>query len=112
MLAIPGGFIDVDEPVEVGLRREIREEVGFDVGDLRYVGSDVNHYPYQGVTYPVVDCLFAGAVPAGANARPLDAVAGIEWHRLADVRGEDLAFPSIRTGRRLLLRLAEHPRQE
>jgi ADP-ribose pyrophosphatase YjhB (NUDIX family) len=103
MLAVPGGFIDFGETLEEGLRREVREEVGLEVIALRYVCSETNEYPYRGVTYPVVDCLFAGRVTDGGSAAPLDGVAGIEWHRLAAVRDEDLAFPSIRTGRRTLL---------
>src|SRR5439155_25600969 len=102
-LAVPGGFIDLGETLEAGLRRELREEVGLVVPDLRFVCSEVNHYLFAGVTYPVVDCLFAGTVADAAAAEPLDGVARIEWHRLADVREEDLAFPSIRTGRRILL---------
>jgi ADP-ribose pyrophosphatase YjhB (NUDIX family) len=102
-LAIPGGFVDFGEPLEVALPREIQEEVGVTVTDLRFVCSAVNDYPYAGVTYPVVDCIFAGTMRDPSAARPLDAVAGIEWHRLVDVREEELAFPSIRIGRRALL---------
>lgn len=103
MLAIPGGFIDAGETLETGLRREIEEEVGLTVTNLRFVCSEVNVYPYAGVEYPVVDCIFTGSVDDPGLVRPLDGVAGIEWHRLVDVRDEDLAFPSIRTGRRVLL---------
>jgi ADP-ribose pyrophosphatase YjhB (NUDIX family) len=103
MLAVPGGFVDFGEPVERGLRRELQEEVGLDVEVLRFVCSEVNNYPYRGLTYPVVDCLFVGNVPDPAAAKPLDGVAQIEWHRLDEVKEEELAFPSIRTGRRFLL---------
>jgi len=36
--ALPGGFVDIGETVEAGCRREVREETGLDVEDLRLVG--------------------------------------------------------------------------
>jgi ADP-ribose pyrophosphatase YjhB (NUDIX family) len=102
LLAVPGGFIDLGETLEAGLRRELREEVGLVVTELRFVCSEENAYPYEGVTYPVVDCLFAGKVTDPKAAKPLDGVARIEWHELSAVRDDELAFPSIRTGRRKL----------
>jgi ADP-ribose pyrophosphatase YjhB (NUDIX family) len=102
-LAIPGGFIDFGETLEDGLRREIREEVGLDVGELRMVASGVNEYPYRGVIYSVVDCVFAGRIRPGMEPQALDGVAGLEWHPLDAVRDEEIAFPSVRLGRAALL---------
>jgi ADP-ribose pyrophosphatase YjhB (NUDIX family) len=97
-LAIPGGFIDIGETAEDALRREIREEVGVDIGPITFIGSWTNDYPYRGVTYPVVDLIFTAAAVDPAAARPLDAVAAIEWLALADVEPGELAFPSLRMG--------------
>jgi 8-oxo-dGTP diphosphatase len=36
--ALPGGFVDIGETVEAGCRREVREETGLDVEELRLVG--------------------------------------------------------------------------
>jgi 8-oxo-dGTP diphosphatase len=38
-LAIPGGFLNMDEPVETAARRELHEETGLaDVGQLGFLG--------------------------------------------------------------------------
>ena len=46
----PGGRIEIDETVEDGARREVREECGLEVGELRllgvFSGKELNHvYP-------------------------------------------------------------------
>jgi ADP-ribose pyrophosphatase YjhB (NUDIX family)/ribosomal protein S27AE len=102
-LALPGGFIDFGESAEEALRREIHEEVGLTVTAFRFVGSCPNRYEYRGVVYDVCDFLFAADVADPSEAVPLDGVAGIEWHRLVDVSDDDIAFPSICHGRRVLL---------
>ncbi|MBN9122482.1 MAG: NUDIX domain-containing protein [Planctomycetes bacterium] len=95
-LGVPGGFIDFGESAEEGMRREVREEVGLEVDRVRFVVSYPNLYHYRGVVYPVVDLYFAAdAVDPGA-ARPLDAVAGIEWRDPADLPDDEIAFESLR----------------
>ena len=102
-LAVPGGFIDAGESAEEGLRREIHEEVGLEVGTLRFLCSHPNRYDYAGLTYDVCDFLFSANAVNPECAAMLDGVAGIEWLRLEEVNDIDLAFPSIRAGRAKLL---------
>ena len=39
MWAIPGGFIEIDEPLEVAARRELKEETGMEVEQLEQLGA-------------------------------------------------------------------------
>lgn len=41
------GFIEAGESLEDGLRREIREEVGVEIGTIRYFGSQSWPYPHS-----------------------------------------------------------------
>jgi len=108
-LALAGGFIDYDETAEAGLRREIREEIGLEVGSMDYLCSEVNRYRYLDIDYPVVDLFFTAAVPADARPQKLDGVDDLCWVRPEELLLEDLAFPSIRAAfRRLEARGSGH----
>ena len=99
MLDLPGGFTDPGEGIEDGLRRELREELGVEVGPLAYLGSWANTYPYGGVTYTTCDVVFTGTVdPTGLQA--MDDVAGLEWHSRTARPFERVAFPSLRSALR------------
>ena len=109
-LAVPGGFIDIGETAEEALRREVMEEVGLEVADLRYVGSWTNRYEYAGVVYPVVDLIFAGSAVRPETAQALDAVAGLEWRDPAGVDPAELAFPSLQAALPLVRSTDPSPR--
>jgi len=102
-LAPAGGFIDIGETAEAAVRREIREELGVEVRELRFVSSHPNAYHYREVTYPVLDLFFMADLAEGAEPRALEDVASFGWFKSSEVAPEDLAFPSMQAAWRDLL---------
>lgn len=73
----PGGVLELDETVEDGLRREVREETGAEilVGPLTGV--------YKNMKAGIVSLVFRGnliSTPATSTAE----AAAVQWHPLAD----------------------------
>ena len=85
--ALPGGFVDVGERVEDGCRRELSEETGLHVGELRLIGvySDPGRDP-RGHTCSIAYLARVGRADVEAG----DDAAAAEW--VADWRRERLAF--------------------
>ena len=99
---VPGGFLDFGESAEDGTRREVREEVGLELHNLRFVTSAPNLYLYRDVLYPVVDLYFAADAVNPEGAAALDGVRSIEWRRPDDIPSDDIAFESLRVALRAL----------
>ena len=89
MWAIPGGFVDMDEPLEAAAKRELREETGVEAGRLEQLHTfgDPGRDP-RGRTISVV---YLARVDAG-RVRPeaADDAAEVGWHSLS--RLPPLAF--------------------
>ncbi|WP_421244688.1 NUDIX hydrolase [Aeromonas sp. 601019] len=110
LLDLPGGFVDPGESLEVALRRELQEELGFDmVGQpCRYLGSFANTYPYDGITYHTCDTFFAIKLSEKPVIQPADDVAACHWLKIRDIPLPRFAFESTRTA---MARLQQSPLQ-
>ena len=95
-LAFAGGFVDNDESAEDGLRRELREEIGIEVGALEFLASRPNTYPHGGIVYPTLDFFFVVRVTDFCAAQALDGVEGLVVLPVAEVSSDELAFTSMR----------------
>lgn len=66
----PGGRIEIDETVENGARREVREECGLEVGELHllgvFSGKELNHVYPNGNEVCGVDIVYVSSDYSGA----------------------------------------------
>jgi ADP-ribose pyrophosphatase YjhB (NUDIX family) len=73
-----GGFLDVDEEPEEGLRRELREEAGveIEIGDL--VAMYVDRYGHAADAAPLLVLLWEATIASG-EPKAADDVAELRW---------------------------------
>ena len=95
-LGLPGGFVDLGESAEQALAREIREEVGLELIEARYLCSEPNTYPYKGVLYKTVDLAFICQVKDPHKAKADDDVASLRWCHPSEIAPQQFGFDSMR----------------
>jgi ADP-ribose pyrophosphatase YjhB (NUDIX family) len=101
-LDLPGGFVNPGEGALDGLRRELREEIGWEPGpggEFVLFASFPNIYPYKNIVYNTCDLFFTLSAP---ELREEDLslekkeIAGLRFLRPAEVDFGELAFESTR----------------
>lgn len=109
-LDFPGGFVDPGEDALEGLRRECREELGWEAPPgFSFLASFPNVYPYKGITYRTCDLFFTISVPGLTEKDFRLEESEIASVRFVDPRTldfDDLAFDSTRRALRAYLDLA------
>lgn len=60
---VPGGFIDLEETLEEGVRREIKEELNIKLKEFKYIGSYFGRYLYKGFNYHTLCFAFIAKLP-------------------------------------------------
>ncbi|GAB6393397.1 MAG: NUDIX domain-containing protein [Treponematales bacterium] len=107
-LDLPGGFVNPGEGALEGLRRELREETGWepprlpgvpDTQVFRLFASFPNTYPYRNIEYHTCDLFFTVDAPGlSASRLTLDPgeIAAVTFARPEDIDPGSLAFDSTR----------------
>ena len=98
-----GGGIEFGETAEDAVRRELKEEINAEVGELRYLGTLENIYSFNGKPYHEIMLIHAGAliesglydqaviVGEEANGDVIRAM----WKSVAEFEsGESILYPS------------------
>ena len=96
-LALPGGFVDAGETAETAARREVMEELGVEVGEVGFLCSAPNIYPYRGVIYTVCDLFFVATLTEQNFTLAPREVESALWLDPKSVELDEIAFPSMRT---------------
>jgi mutator protein MutT len=96
MLDLPGGFVDQGETAEQALRRELQEELGIAVQDLRYLFSFPNKYLYRGIEYDTLDLVFLVQFDEFPQAVAADDLADLLWIERNAIDFDRIGFSSLR----------------
>lgn len=88
--ALPGGFMEIDETPEAGVRREVQEETGLRLKSVMQLGAygAVNRDP-RGRTVSIAYIAFVGNKEQATAA---DDAAEVKWIKLNGLSSENLAF--------------------
>jgi len=95
MLDLPGGFLNYNESAEQGIIREIYEEIGAEVKNLKYFASQPNTYLYKDVTYHTCDICFTGKVANLDSFEPSDEIPALALLSPSEIEIDKIAFPSL-----------------
>ena len=95
-LDLVGGFVDMDETIEEGMRREILEETGLEVDDVRYLFSTPNQYLYSGMYIHTLDADFVVRVADDVKPKAADDAADCLWIPVDEINPALFGLTSIR----------------
>ena len=95
-LDLVGGFVDMGETIEEGMRREILEETGLEVDGISYLFSTPNQYLYSGMYIHTLDADFVVRVADDVKPQAAADAADCLWIPVEDVDPAEFGLTSIR----------------
>lgn len=98
LLDLPGGFVDLNESLEEGCLREVKEETGAEGRIVRHLFSLPNVYPYGGFDVHTVDSFFEVEIDDETELFAGDDVEMLFWADPDFIDPAQIAMKSIRKG--------------
>jgi len=92
---VPGGFVDLEENAEESMTREIKEETGLNVKELKYVSSHDDTYFFEGIEFPIIVLMFEGQI-GDQEVFPSDDVSGYKFFNLDEIPVDKIAFEGLK----------------
>ena len=100
---VPGGFVEPGESLEQAVERELKEETGLSVSDLKYICSVPEDYNFRDEIIPVVAATFTGKANDSEKVIVADDVSDYKFVPSQEVDIDSIAFTSQREVLRKIL---------
>jgi len=92
---LPGGFVEEDEHPLDALRRELREETGYDVEPVTFLGVWMDEYGGDSTAHTTLNLFWTARITGGEPA-PADDVSELGWFAADELPPDrELAFACI-----------------
>ncbi len=92
---LPGGFIDIEETVEKSIEREMQEELGVKMKNIKYLCSGPDRYIFKGLNYYTIGMVFTAEVASGELVAN-DDVASFQFFAKSEIPWDSLAFSVLK----------------
>lgn len=91
---LPGGFIDIKETGEEGVKREIKEELGIQLDKVFYIGSYPDKYFFQGFNMDTITLSFYSKI-SNQEIKVSDDITGFSFFNKNKIPYNKLAFKNL-----------------
>lgn len=88
----PGGFLDLNERAEDGIKRELLEEINFCPDNLDFLCTYTNNYVYEGILYTTLDLHFYCKLDYTPECKAGDDACNIIFIKREDIDYNLIAF--------------------
>lgn len=96
MLDLPGGFVDPGESAEDAVIREIKEELGVNVTEMKYLISFPNKYIFSGYSVATLDLAFLCKIDDISKIVPQDDISSVIFVHPDEIKLDELCSESMK----------------